>query len=112
MSKATNRLTNDVAESIAKYIAENNILDVKEIKTIVSIKIKEGIETALKESYEDTKALLHYSRGKMKADLILKLAMHNTLITDIKEEKKYTKLKQFLKEKNPELLNEFYTTIS
>lgn len=111
MSKATNRLTNEIAESIATYLAENNILDVKEIKTIVSIKIKDGIEAALKESYNDTNALLEHARGKNRQELKQRLSMHNTLITDINEERKYVKLKLFLRERNPQLLEDFFSTL-
>lgn len=114
MSRTTKILIDDTAKEIAEYITNNTIQNVDAIRTIVKLKIESGIEQALKNAYEEVvlrKEIATAKNGKGNAKTNRELAMHRNLIAEIQRENKYKKLKEFIKERHPETLQEFFKEI-
>lgn len=114
MSRTTKILIDDTAKEIAEYITNNNIQNVDTIKTIVKLKLDAGIEQALQDAYKEVilrKEIATAKNGKGNAKINRELAMHRNLIAEIQRENKYKKLKEFIKERHPETLQEFFKEI-
>lgn len=114
MSRTTKILIDDTAKEIAEYITHNNIQNVDTIKTIVKLKLDAGIEQALKDAYEEVllrKNIAMAQNGKGNAKINRELAMYRNLITEIQREDKYKALKDFIRERHPETLQEFFKKI-
>lgn len=114
MSRTTKILIDDTAKEIAEYITHNNIQNVDTIKTIVKLKLDAGIEQALQDAYKEVilrKDAATAANGKGSAKINKELAMYRNLITEIQREDKYKKLKEFIKERHPETLQEFFNKI-
>lgn len=114
MSKATKELYESTARDIAEYITSNGLQDVGAIGTVVRLRMEAGIEKALKDSYEEVnlrREAATVANGKKDKKTELKLKMYRTLLSEIKKENKYKKLTEFIRGRNPEILEEFYRII-
>ena len=114
MSVAYKKLINNISNELADYVASHNITDVEQLKVIVRLKIEEGIEEALTAAYNEV--LLKRDMGIKKKgfgtpQMEKRASMFRTLISEMQTEKNYSKLKHFLKEKAPEMLEEFFGTV-